>query len=56
VDTVIIFDNFDTRWRTNEHALLEKLATDGRCSASQVGVDLVEHLERFDVYRVQRTC
>ena len=56
VDTVIIFDNYDTRWRTNEHALLEQLATDGTCSAHQVGVDLVEHLQRFDVYRVQRTC
>ena len=56
VDTVIIFDNYDTRWRTNEHALLEQLTADGTCSASQVGVDRVEHLERFDVYRVQRTC
>jgi len=56
VDTVIIFDNYDVRWRTNEHALLEQLASDGTCSARQVGVDLMEHLQRFDVYRIQRMC
>jgi hypothetical protein len=56
VDTVIIFNNYDARWRTNEHALLEELAADGRCSATAVGVDVIEHLERFDVYRIDRTC
>ena len=56
VDTVIIFDNYDVRWRTNEHALLEQLASDGTCSAGQVGVDLMERLQRFDVYRIQRMC
>jgi hypothetical protein len=56
VDTVIIFNNYDQRWHTNEHTLLEQMANDGTCSATQVGIDLLEHLERFDVYRVQRTC
>jgi len=54
VDTVIIFENYDVRWRTNEHALLDQLATDGTCSPTQVGVDRVEHFDRFDVYRIER--
>jgi len=56
VDTVIIFSNYDARWRTNEHATLDQLAADGRCSATAVGVDVVEHLEQFDVYRIERVC
>jgi hypothetical protein len=56
VDTVIIFGNYDTRWRTNEHALLEHLADDDACSVTQVGVDRIEHLDRFDVYHIERTC
>ena len=52
VDTVIIFDNYDTRWRTNEHALLDQLAPDGTCSAHQVGVRPVE--QRRAVRRLPR--
>jgi hypothetical protein len=58
VDTVIIFANYDARWRTNEHLMLDQLAdsgTDG-CSRTQVGAQRLEHLERFDVYRIIRTC
>jgi len=56
VDTVIIFNNYDERWRTNEHVLLDDLVEADTCSASQVGAAPLEHLERFDVYRIQRTC
>ena len=56
VDTVIIFVNYDARWRTNEHALLDQLAADDACSATQVGVDVIEHLDHFDVYHIERTC
>jgi hypothetical protein len=56
VDTVIIFVNYDARWHTNEHALLEKLMDEDSCSATQVGVDLIEHLDHFDVYHIDRVC
>ncbi len=56
VDTVIIFANYDARWRTNEHVLLEQLAADDSCSATQVGVDVIERFDRFDVYHIDRTC
>jgi MFS family permease len=56
VDTVIIFANFDNRWRTNEHALLDKLVDSDDCTSTQVGAERVEHAQRFDVYRIERTC
>jgi hypothetical protein len=56
VDTVIVFKNYDTRWKTNEHQLLEELVTADHCSPTQVGVSVVQRFERFDVYHVQRTC
>jgi hypothetical protein len=56
VDTVIVFGNYDRRWQTNEHALLDDLATDGGCSASRVGVTPLRHAAGFDVYRIQRVC
>jgi hypothetical protein len=56
VDTVIVFKNFDVRWKTNEHQLLEDLVTADHCSPTQVGASVVERFERFDVYHIQRTC
>jgi hypothetical protein len=56
VDTVIIFSNYDDRWHTNEHALLEELVSDNRCTATRVGASVIERFERFDVYRIERTC
>jgi hypothetical protein len=56
VDAVILFDNYDERWKTNEHKLLEDLASIHQCTAHQVGVTMLERLERFDVYRIQRVC
>ena len=56
VDTVIIFTNYDERWRTNEHALLAEMASANHCTATDVGVTAFEHLQRFDVYRIQRVC
>jgi hypothetical protein len=53
---VIIFANYDVRWRTNEHAMLDQLAADNTCSATEVGVDRIEHFERFDVYHIDRVC
>jgi hypothetical protein len=56
VDSVIIFANYDTRWRTNEHELLDQLAADDTCTATQVGVDRIEQFELFDVYHIDRVC
>jgi hypothetical protein len=56
VDTVIIFANYDARWRTNEHAMLDQLAGSDACSSTQVGAERLEHLELFDVYRITRVC
>jgi hypothetical protein len=56
VDTVIVFKNYDVRWKTNEHALLEELVSDDHCSAAQVGATVLQRFERFDVYRIQRVC
>jgi hypothetical protein len=53
---VIVFKSFDVRWKTNEHHLLEELVTADHCSPTQVGATVVERFERFDVYRIQRTC
>jgi hypothetical protein len=56
VDTVIVFKNYDVRWKTNEHELLEQLVADNHCSAAQVGATVLQRFERFDAYRIQRTC
>jgi hypothetical protein len=56
VDTVIVFSNYDTRWKTNEHQLLEELAAVDTCTRQQVGVTVIARFARFDVYSVQRTC
>ncbi len=56
VDTVIVFRNYDERWKTNEHQLLEQLVGDDHCSGEQVGAIVLQRFERFDVYRIQRAC
>jgi hypothetical protein len=56
VDVVILFANYDARWRTNEHAMLGELAAADHCTATQVGVTAVDHYARFDVYDIQRDC
>jgi hypothetical protein len=56
VDEVILFANYDARWRTNEHAMLGELAAADHCTATQVGVTAVDHYARFDVYDIQRNC
>ena len=56
VDTVIVFNSYDTRWKTNEHEMLEALVTADHCTPTQVGATVVERFARFDVYHIQRTC
>jgi hypothetical protein len=56
VDTVVVFRNYDERWKTNEHQLLEQLVGDDHCSAEQVGATVLQRFERFDVYRIRRAC
>ena len=56
VDTVIVFTNYDTRWKTNEHELLDELATADKCTADQVGASVLARFARFDVYSIQRSC
>jgi hypothetical protein len=56
VDTVIVFTNYDTRWKTNEHELLDELAAADQCNAGQVGASVLARFARFDVYTIQRAC
>ncbi len=49
VDYVLIYRAYDARYHTNEHALLDELAT-GPC------VSRVLSEPDFDVYRIDRTC
>jgi hypothetical protein len=56
VDVVILFTNYDRRWKTNEHVLLDDLAAGPGCSATAVGVTHELSTARYDVYRIQRDC
>jgi len=58
VDRVIIFDDYDRQWHTNEHALLRDLAKDGPggCDATRVGAERIDAGTDFDVYRILRSC
>jgi hypothetical protein len=58
VDYVIVFDDYDTRYHTNEHRLLDRLATKGddACGQERVGVSRLTHTAEFDVYTVARDC
>jgi hypothetical protein len=56
VDTVVVFDTYDARWHTNEHATLDALAARASCSTADVGVTRIDTTEQYDVYRIQRSC
>lgn len=49
VDDVIIFDTYDARYGTNEHALLAQLGATG-CAT------LTVHNDQFDVYHLAQHC
>jgi hypothetical protein len=56
VDYVIIYDAYDTRYRTDEHALLTKMASDPTSGARDGGtcVSVAQHHRQYDVYRIDR--
>jgi hypothetical protein len=57
VDVVWIWASYDKSFRTNEHALLDRLAVDGEaCGRGLVGVRLVQRTERDAVYQINRAC
>jgi hypothetical protein len=58
VDFVIVYDSYDKRWKTNEHALLEELSAAGRrtCGAERVGAAPLARAEHYDVYSIRRDC
>jgi hypothetical protein len=58
VDYVIVFDDYDRRYDTNEHALLERMERGGAaaCSTGVVGATLVTRAPTYDVYSIRRDC
>ncbi|MDQ6854427.1 MAG: hypothetical protein M3046_12175 [Actinomycetota bacterium] len=58
VDFVIVYDSYDKRYRTNEHALLDQLSGRGidNCDETVVGAAPLAHGEHYDVYSVRREC
>ena len=50
VDFVMLWDGYDSRFRTNEHILLEELV---RAPVPGVDVDRVEQTAEFDLFRVR---
>jgi hypothetical protein len=54
VDVVIAFDDYDRKWKTNEHRLLEELAGVG-CDGLRVNVVKIHAGAHVDVYRI-RPC
>jgi hypothetical protein len=58
VDFVIVYDSYDRRYRTNEHALLDELSGSGldRCDQNLVGTSPLAEAEHYDVYTVRRDC
>lgn len=58
VDYVIVYDSYDRRYRTNEHALLDELSTGGleSCNPQAVGASPLAHSEHYDVYTIRREC
>ena len=58
VDYVIVFDDYDRRYHTNEHELLEELVGDDapECGRDTVGASHVTSKATFDVYTIQREC
>jgi len=58
VDYVIVFANYDRRWRTNEHAMLEEMAAEPAhtCEGSLLSVALETRDPDYDVYRIDDPC
>lgn len=62
VDYVIVFDDYDHRYHTNEHTLLRRLVKDDDddktigCTPTRVGASVVTRQPTFDVYSVEREC
>ena len=58
VDFVIVYDSYDRRYKTNEHALLDELSVGGlaSCSAQRVGAAPLAQGDHYDVYTVRRDC
>jgi hypothetical protein len=56
VDRVLFFDTYQTRFGTNERALLDDMAASPGCRPGEVGVHVTEHLSGFTVYAIDRTC
>jgi hypothetical protein len=58
VDFVIVYDSYDRRYRTNEHALLDELSGSGldSCDQNLVGTSPLAEAEHYDVYTVRRDC
>lgn len=56
VDYVIIYNAYDARYGTNEHALLAKMAADPTSGARDGGtcVSIDQHRAQYDVYRIDR--
>jgi hypothetical protein len=58
VDFVIVYDSYDKRFKTNEHALLDELSITGlaACTGQRVGAAPLARAEHYDVYTVRRDC
>jgi hypothetical protein len=58
VDYVIVFANYDRRWRTNEHAMLDEMAAEPAptCSGGLLSVKLETRDPDYDVYRIDDPC
>lgn len=56
VDAVLAYANYDATYRTNEHALLERLASPLPCAATGITVTRFHHERAWDGYRVVRGC
>jgi hypothetical protein len=54
VDYVLIFPNYDSTWRTNEHALLRQIASAGCAGAEAACVSLVSHTDEYELYSIAR--
>jgi hypothetical protein len=55
VQYVMVWGGFDLVYRTNEHALLKRMAADPRCAGAPVRVDTVRVTRPYDLFRI-RPC
>jgi hypothetical protein len=56
VDFVMVWASYDSRYRTNEHALLEGIAGPGPCRPGPAGVATVAVTDAYAVFAVDRPC